>query len=310
MPPAKLTESDKQEILALYRQPEETTANIASRYGVSSTTISRVLRQGLPDEEYESLMQQKRAMAFRGQENEPADESLATSKQASASRDEGMAAPTPDKPDTSRRRRKRSSVQSTVEASDHSDDVASHEVLVEQLSIANAEPLPLEAMPAEDEDVSVIESLWGEDLLDSEDDFDEDDLDDEDLEDEDLDEEDLGDVDEEMDDVHLHGSTKINILPLAEASLPKVCYLVIDRTAELITRPLKDFADLGQIPESDVQARTLPIFDNHRVAKRFLRRSQRVIKVPDGQMLQKTSNYLKAKGISCLLIDGQIYSLS
>ena len=75
-------------------------------------------------------------------------------------------------------------------------------------------------------------------------------------------------------------------------------------------KPLADFADLGIIPEAEIQQRTLPVFDNHRIAKRFSHRRERVIKVPDGQMLQKTAQHLQDKGITRLLIDGQIYSLS
>ncbi|MFM6309348.1 MAG: transposase, partial [Dolichospermum sp.] len=100
------------------------------------------------------------------------------------------------------------------------------------------------------------------------------------------------------------------VLPLSVANLPKTCYLVIDRSAELITRPLKDFGDLGLIPSLENQQKTLPIFDNHRVAKRFSTKRDRVIKVPDSQVLHKASNHLQAKGITRLLIDGQVYSLS
>jgi len=105
---------------------------------------------------------------------------------------------------------------------------------------------------------------------------------------------------------------KINlqVLPIAVASFPKTCYLVIDRSAELITRPLREFAQLGKISSQEFQQKTLPIFDNHKVAKRFSNRSQRVIKVPDGSIFHKTSGHLKAKGITRLLIDGQIYSLT
>jgi hypothetical protein len=77
----------------------------------------------------------------------------------------------------------------------------------------------------------------------------------------------------------------------------------------LITKPLREFADLGKIPGQETQQRTLPVFDNHRVAKRFCDRKGKVIKVPDGRILQKTSSFLHAKGISRILIDGKIYSL-
>ena len=134
--------------------------------------------------------------------------------------------------------------------------------------------------------------------------------------DEDEDEEDYDDdwdteTDEDITYPHANiDKLNIQILPLTDASFPRTCYLVIDRASELITRPLEDFADLGTIPKSEIQQTTLPVFDNHRVAKRFSHRRERIIKVPDGRMLQKTSSYLEAKGITRILIDGQVYSVS
>ena len=60
MSPKKLIDDDKQEILNLYRQTSETTSTLAHRYGVSSSTISRFLKNTLSDIEYEELIQQKR----------------------------------------------------------------------------------------------------------------------------------------------------------------------------------------------------------------------------------------------------------
>jgi transposase-like protein len=98
--------------------------------------------------------------------------------------------------------------------------------------------------------------------------------------------------------------------PLSEATLPKTCYLVVDRLSELISRPLQEFEELGEIPQGENQEQTLPIFDNHRVARRFANRSQRVMKIPDSRVLQKTEAHLQAKGITRVLIDGKVYSLS
>ena len=61
MSPRKLTETDKKDILKLYRQPEETTSTLADRYGVSNSTISRLLKSTLLESDYEALIQQKRA---------------------------------------------------------------------------------------------------------------------------------------------------------------------------------------------------------------------------------------------------------
>ncbi len=90
--------------------------------------------------------------------------------------------------------------------------------------------------------------------------------------------------------------------------MPRICYLVVDRAADLVVRPLEDFGALGL--SANPTTLTLPIFDNHRVAKRFATdRSQRVIKVPDSQVFYKTAFQLRAKGITHLFIDGQIYVL-
>ncbi len=85
---------------------------------------------------------------------------------------------------------------------------------------------------------------------------------------------------------------------------------MINLRSELITRPLKDFIDLGHIPTSESEQLTLPVFDNHFLAKRFSHpRSQRVIKIPNSSMLEVTSSCLIAKGITRLLFDGQVFSL-
>lgn len=304
----KLTEADKCEILKLYRNPEETTSTLAVRYGVSHSTISRLLKSTLSPSEYEVLIQQKRS--FRGQssvsEPEETEEPVIVAYQ-SESQEETAASSV-----SARRLRRRSNATSEPE-------IETKEVVEETISTPDldggksdtvdtadpSEELLHETYSAE---VSTIREMLGEDLLDSEEDLG-------DLED---DEEDLEDADEDdLDDEELLTPTRrvrvgslVQVLPLSEASFPRPCYLVVDRAAELITRPLRDFGDLGQIPKEEVQQRTLPVFDNHRIARRFSNRSQRVIKVPDGRMLQKASPYLKAKGITRLLIDGQVYSLS
>jgi hypothetical protein len=155
-------------------------------------------------------------------------------------------------------------------------------------------------------------TLEGDELDDDEDELDDDDdeLDDDDDDEEDeLEDGEFDEVSSLVSPMQIPAAGLLQILPFTDASLPRTCYVVVDRASELITRPLKDFTELGQVPTQEVQERTLPIFDNHRVAKRFLRRMQRIVKVPDGRIFQKVKPYLQAKGITHLLIDGQVYSL-
>lgn len=382
----KLSESDKQEILQLYRQPGETASTLATRYGVSNSTISRILKNGFAEADYETLIQQKRgnrtaseaatplaldtevpsfetveafepvefetsnveALAFEPLTEERLDVEASFATEVAAA--EPLAIPVPERSETvpseepptltanGRRLRKRSSAppepipsmpamvpdtapiapptikkkiidlvgQSPIAAIDHD------EILPDDLS----EPY---ADPTYDVAAETAEAMLGAVLLQNEADLtddlepdDEDDLEDDDLEDDDLDDDDLDDLDDGalLVGSRIAGKAMVHVLPLAEASLPRTCYLVVDRSAELIARPLREFGDLGQIPEAEIAEKTLPVFDNHRVAKRYSNpRTQRVIKLPDAQVLQKTSSHLQAKGITRLLIDGQVYAL-
>ena len=322
MTPRKLSDSDKNQIVELYRQPGETTLTLANQYGVSNTTISRILKSSLPAGEYEGLIQKKRA-ASRNPEappreldqepiqgsilempapaiaeiSEPEPTPLAASVPLNSMAERVVPAPI-------RRSLARSSAESEIE-----DPIAEVAEVVKELTAA---PVVKKVVSLPDPKREVEDSqAFAED--DEEDDLD--DLDD-DLDgglDDDLDDED-GDFDDEeggslLPSLHLNAAAFVRVLPLTEAAIPKTCYLVVDRAAELVARPLREFGELGQIPSEEIQEKTLPVFDNHRVAKRFSNiRTQRVIKIPDSRILQKAAPHLQAKGITRLLIDGQVYS--
>jgi transposase-like protein len=292
MSPRKLTDATKKEILKLYRETEATTSTLAERYGVSSSTVSRFLKNSFSGEEYEQLIQKKRlARNGRGLEEEEA------------------AADLPEK-----------AIEVISVRAAHiaaKDEQAFQQPIasVEQLTLLMDTAYPPEADNPEDTEINGDKTLETANLSEFfveaiEEEEEEDELD------EDWDEEEDEDEDEEegeLADSYL-GPTivktaQLQILPLSAAAFPKTCYLVIDRAAELITRPLKDFAELGKVPPQEIQQRTLPIFESHRIARRFSKRKEKVIKVPDGRLIEKAHAQLEAKGITRLLMDGRIYAL-
>jgi len=297
--PKKLTTEDKQQILQLYRQQAETTSTLALRYGVSNSTISRFLKTNLPEAEYELLIQQKRSHRHGGDEVDL----LRVESRPNLVLPEIISPILPVAQELQELKVRKRSV------------VTPPALKLNNWQESMPEEMPI--IPASN-DLQVFlreESLTGnlEDLEDLEG-LDEDDLE-EDLEDEAIDDWGIPDDDEDIDDItlasdfpHARGE-KVQVLPLSGPELPRICYLVIDRASELIAKPLKDFSDLGQIPATEFQQKTLAVFDHHKVAQRFSNRFQKVIKVPDGQMLHKTRFHLHAKGITRLLINGQVYSL-
>jgi transposase-like protein len=349
----KLTESDKQEILKLYRESAETTSTLAERYEVSNSTISRLLKSTLAEDEYEYLVSLKRAARTpegRAQVNydqkpalfaqteekvveEPPAPAVEVRKTKKVIPSKPAAVEMPTKVDTSestkvRRVKRRSSAE---------DDEDMPIPAAKQLELLEHRPIPQELpkvktipnllledihssageiLPIGESQSAMVGSvaeMFGEEVGDEDEEDDLDDLDDLDEDDDDDDDDDDNSVWEAPRPLVTRtrsGDSTVRVLPLTAATLPRTCYLVIDRSAELITRPLRDFGDLGQIPNPETQQRTLPVFDNHRVAKRFSTKRDRVIKVPDSRMLHKARYHLQAKGITRLLIDGQVYSLS
>jgi transposase-like protein len=342
----KISESIKDDIIHLYKHTGETTSTLAERYGVSNSTISRMLKNTLPEQEYEVLIASKRAARVPGNESakqvvsspsasEPikavAQPQLELKSLIPLEETNNDSIPALERRTVNRRAEKlpveidENSTQLNITAKEISDRPARSAKInrVPTLSAQNPEidvavptgnvTLPLieqsatnhSGFPTDEETSAIVAEILDEDLLEEAEDS-------EGLEDEDLDY--LNDDDEEPDEPtrivkRRAANTLIQVLPLSEASLPKTCYLVIDRLSELITRPLKEFGDLGQIPTQETNQKTLPVFDNHRVARRFSTKRDRVIKVPDSKMFQKACPHLQAKGITRLLVDGQVYSL-
>lgn len=331
MTPTKLSDSDKREIIRLYRESDENTITLAKRYGVSSSTVRRLLQSALSETEYESLVQQKQKRLLAGASVDPAiagtvdlllTDSELEAVYAPVSQSLAVGPPPAANSRPTLRQRLLSAAEPVappeVGGALPSDVDVLDTAAADRLDRSNTTSRGVGA-PGDLKPMLPAEGLLaGEDFSD----FDEDDDEDEDDEDADL-EEFEGDDFQERDflfegsllggrssgESELRAKTLIQILPLSQAELPKICYLVVDRAAELIARPLKAFGELGQIPASEIREKTLPVFDNHRVAHRFSTRHQKVVKVPDGKMLQKAAPYLQAKGITRLLIDGQVYSL-
>ena len=69
MAPTKLTEAEKETIFRLYRETDETTSTLSRQYGVSVSTITRLLKSKLPLEEYEDLVRSKRSGLSRSSED-------------------------------------------------------------------------------------------------------------------------------------------------------------------------------------------------------------------------------------------------
>ena len=183
-------------------------------------------------------------------------------------------------------------------------------------SRSSAAPAPAEAPaattapapPAEPADQAELEDEdeQHELAIDDADDFGDDGLDDADG-DEDTDSSDSADSDAAA---ALAAAAAAEAQPLIPGTLPASVYMLVDKTVELQARPLREFAELGSLPDDEQERQALMLYTNPRQAKRQCGRTQRVIKVPDAGVLERRSSYLVAKGITRLVLEGgALYAL-
>ncbi|QDZ38946.1 hypothetical protein FRE64_02710 [Euhalothece natronophila Z-M001] len=298
MSPKKLSDDEKVELVRLYRETDATTATLAHHFQVSSSTVGRVLKNKLSPQDYNHLVRKKRYQKRSKHRSKPAPK-VSSKKESTQSREQENES---DNNDTQLSQVPEMQKSVSAPANSYIDQEPSNQQI--ELSFSDNESSPQITLPSDQEeqeemenvDFSVIKAMFGEDMG-------SDDL-------EDSEEDDWEEEEEQVTSNPKKKSNEVEVLPLSQAKFPKTCYLVIDRGANLITKPLKDFNDLGKIPSVETQQKTLPVFDNHRVARRFSNRSQKVIKVPDGKMIQKTKEHLQAKGIKRILMDGKVYMLS
>ncbi len=101
----------------------------------------------------------------------------------------------------------------------------------------------------------------------------------------------------------------LSSVPIAEVDLPKVVYMVVDKQIELETRLLKEYSVWSFLPEKDLNRKTIEIFFEIKVAKRFSNKDQKVIKVPNSDVFRVAAPILVSKGISRIVSSETLIAL-
>lgn len=286
MATARLTDSQKQELVERFRQGEST-QSLAEGFGCSPTTVTRLVRAELGDQVYAALRDERQKKGGGRQKQIPLAIMGSGASEASSPQDEWNTLSSP---------------------SEEAEAIVTTERLVapgdatEELPEADLET----AADASQDSAKVL-------AIDDADDFGDDDGED------DLLSGDEDDEDSPQDSTDFH---TVAVLPIAvddqretqpapwsPAVLPACAYLLVDKTVELQARPLADMPELGRLSNEEQERQALVLFTNPRQAKRHCGRTQRVIKLPDPALLGRTAPYLLAQGISRVVIEGALYAL-
>ena len=90
----------------------------------------------------------------------------------------------------------------------------------------------------------------------------------------------------------------LSSIPITEVNFPKTVFMVVGKNIELEIKYLKDYPDWQFLSQEELNRKTIEIFNDLKVAKRFCNKEQKVIKVPNTNVFKIVAPILLSKGIT------------
>lgn len=289
----RLSDAQKQDLVGRF-QAGESTQDLAEAFGCSPNTVSRVVKAALDPAVYEKLkrVRTRRSTSVPGAiaSPQPADPPPSEAPEPDPTAAPGDRAAPPDGPTTA------AAVSSPASAA----PAAAIPAPASTPRPSSDDPEPIGRASSEGSPELAIEDAadFGGD--------------DEDLPEADDGDDAIGDptfVEVPIDAAALLDQPLTTARPFQGADIPESVYMLVDKTVELQAQPLAEIPELGRLAPEELGLQALVLYTNPRQAKRLCGRSQRVIKLPDTRVLQRTAPYLIRQGIWRVVIEGSLYSL-
>ena len=102
---------------------------------------------------------------------------------------------------------------------------------------------------------------------------------------------------------------ELSSVPISDINFPKIVYMIVDKKIELEVKYLKDYPEWDFLPASDLERKSIEIFSDLKIAKRYCSKEQKVIKVPNTRVFQITAPFLKSRGISRIVSNDKLIAL-
>jgi len=101
----------------------------------------------------------------------------------------------------------------------------------------------------------------------------------------------------------------LSSIPISNAELPKIVYMVVDKKIELEVKYLNDYPDWQFLSKDELSRKTIEIFYDLKIAKRFCNKEQKVIKVPNTNIFRIVAPILNSRGITRIISGEQLIAL-
>ena len=113
-------------------------------------------------------------------------------------------------------------------------------------------------------------------------------------------------LDQEIDNAE---QKDLSSVPISDIKFPKVAYMVVYNNIELDIKLLKDYPEWQFLPENDLERKTIEVHYDLKIAKRFCKKEQKVLKIPNTDVFRIVAPNLISKGISRIVTSDKLISL-
>ena len=101
----------------------------------------------------------------------------------------------------------------------------------------------------------------------------------------------------------------LSSVPIKDVDLPKIVYMIVDTKIELKTKLLKDYPDWQFLSQNELKRKTIEVFFDLKIAKKFCNKEQKVIKIPNTDVFKIAAPILLSKGISRIVSPEKLIAL-
>ncbi|MDC3170803.1 hypothetical protein OA860_00370 [Prochlorococcus sp. AH-716-E13] len=102
---------------------------------------------------------------------------------------------------------------------------------------------------------------------------------------------------------------ELSSVHISDVDFPKVVYMVVDKKIELEIKSLKDYPEWQFLPSHDLDRKSIEIYFDLKIAKRFCSKEQKVIKVPNTDVFRIAAPILISRGISRIVSSDKLIAL-
>lgn len=112
-------------------------------------------------------------------------------------------------------------------------------------------------------------------------------------------------------DTEINNETQkdLSSISISEIDFPKIVYMIVDSKIDLEIKLLGDYPNWQFLAQDELKRKTIEIYFDLKIAKKFCNREQKVIKVPNTDVFRIVSPILISRGISRIVCPDKLIAL-